>query len=140
MPDLAPTVGSLADEIRAKNAGPFWLTLDIFLRRDEDYELLIASGVLTPDCLSGLYGVPADQVQIFELPLLRAVKIPSRAPSPLAALMTVTSTPASNTSRCVTFLYRAGPKARWTPTLRAYTLAAERTMRKRFRLVAPALG
>lgn len=75
MPDLAPTVGSLADEIRAKNAGPFWLTLDIFLRRDEDYELLIASGVLTPDCLSGLYGVPADQVQIFELPLLRAVKI-----------------------------------------------------------------
>lgn len=75
MPDLAPTVGSLADEVRAKNAGPFWLTLDIFLARDEDYELLIASGVLTPDRIGALYRVPADQVQIFELPLLRAVKI-----------------------------------------------------------------
>lgn len=75
MAEPALTVGALAAEVRSKNAGPFWLTLDIFLARGEDYRLLIDSGVLTAQRIAALYHVRAEEVQIFELPVLRAVKI-----------------------------------------------------------------
>lgn len=75
MPDTRSTVGQLAEQIRSKNAGPFWTTIDIFLRNDEDYERLLATHLLTPECLGRVYHVKPDRVQIFEIPRLRAVKI-----------------------------------------------------------------
>jgi Domain of unknown function (DUF4387) len=69
------TVGALADEVRSKNAGPFWITLDIFLSDDRDFQYLIESGVITAEKIGGLYRVPSEHVQIFALPLLHAIKI-----------------------------------------------------------------
>ena len=69
------TLGTLAGQIRSKNAGPFWVTIDIFLRNDHDYELAAAEGLLTPELVSRLYKVPATMVQIFRMPKLRVVKI-----------------------------------------------------------------
>jgi hypothetical protein len=69
------TVGALADEVRSKNAGPFWITLDIFLANEPDYEYVLESGVITPEQIGALYTVPPEHVQIFPLPLLRAIKI-----------------------------------------------------------------
>jgi hypothetical protein len=75
MPESAMTIGRLAEEVRSKNAGPFWMTLDIFLHTDEDYEYLSASGVLTGERIGCLYCVDPDHVQIFLLPNLRAIKV-----------------------------------------------------------------
>ncbi len=69
------TIGQLAEEVRSKNAGPFWTTLDIFLQTDEDYRFLIASNVVTPESIGRLYQVKPVGVQIFCLPGLRAIKI-----------------------------------------------------------------
>ena len=76
------TLGRLADQIRSKNAGPFWVTIDIFFRTDEDYELAAAENVLTPELIADLYKVPATMIQIFRVRNLRVIKIsyPRREP------------------------------------------------------------
>jgi hypothetical protein len=69
------TVGDVATLVRAKNAGPFWLTLDVFCDTDAGYERVAQSEAVTPESIGGLYGVPADQVRIFRIPELRVVKV-----------------------------------------------------------------
>lgn len=83
MPEQPTTLGGLAEEVRSKNAGPFWQTLDVFLRSDEDYQALLASRTLTPERISELYRVPAESVEIFPMKDLRAMKIsfPRRVPA-----------------------------------------------------------
>jgi hypothetical protein len=83
MPEHPTTLGCLADEVRSKNAGPFWQTLDVFLRSDEEYQALIASRTLTPERIAELYLVPAESVEVFHMKDLRAVKIsfPRRVPA-----------------------------------------------------------
>jgi len=73
--DAQLTIGDLAAQVRGKNAGPFWMTLDVFLRDDADFAFLTRSGVLTPAAIAVLYGVDAADVKYFELPTIRAVKI-----------------------------------------------------------------
>ena len=69
------TLGNVADLIRSKNAGPFWMTLDIFCGTDADYEAVAAPGTIEPRNIADLYGVPPDDVRIFHLPNLRAIKV-----------------------------------------------------------------
>ena len=77
------TVGDVAELVRSKNAGPFWLTLDIFCRTDEDYDVLAADPVLSPARVADLYRVDAGAVKIFRLPNLRVIKI--SFPRPLSS-------------------------------------------------------
>ena len=67
------TLDDLAFEVRSKNAGPFWMTLDVFLRDDEAYQ--IADTLITPDLIAELYQVDQESLQIFRVPDLRAVKV-----------------------------------------------------------------
>ena len=66
---------NVADLIRAKNAGPFWMTLDVFLPDDDVYQRVCSSGVVDPGVIGGLYKTPAEGVRIFRQPALRAIKI-----------------------------------------------------------------
>ena len=65
----------IADLVRAKNAGPFWLTLDVFLPTDDVYERVCASDVVDPEVIGELYRTPPGDVRVFRQPALRAVKI-----------------------------------------------------------------
>ena len=69
------TLDDIADLVRAKNAGPFWLTLDVFLPSDEAYERVCASDAVDPEVIAPLYRTTADQVQVFPMPALKAIKI-----------------------------------------------------------------
>jgi Domain of unknown function (DUF4387) len=69
------TLDDIADLVRAKNAGPFWITLDVFLPTDEAYERVRASDVVDPAVVAGLYRTTPDKVQVFPMPALRAIKI-----------------------------------------------------------------
>jgi hypothetical protein len=95
MPDTAPdalphagqpprTLDDLALEVRSKNAGPFWMTLDVFLPDDAAYR--IADVLITPEVIAELYHVAAESLQIFRIPQLRVVKVSFPRPLPQGSL------------------------------------------------------
>jgi hypothetical protein len=67
-------LGDIAAVVRSKNAGPFWMTLDVFFRTNEDFDRVRASGVLTAEKIGELYGVDPAEVKCFELPEIKAMK------------------------------------------------------------------
>jgi hypothetical protein len=76
MSDTArPTLGDLALEVRSKNAGPFWVTVELFMRDDEGYAIVADEEFINEAVVARLYDVPADGVQIFRIPSLHVVKI-----------------------------------------------------------------
>lgn len=72
MPD---TLQDLAIEVRSKNAGPFWVTMELFLRDEAAYTVAADPAFLNEDVIGRLYDVPADGVRIFHIPSLNVVKI-----------------------------------------------------------------
>jgi uncharacterized protein DUF4387 len=73
MPDAPLTLGDLELEVRSKNAGPFWMTLEAFMPDDHGYRL--ADALITTELISELYHVPPASLQIFRIPDLRVVKV-----------------------------------------------------------------
>ena len=73
MPDPPRTLGDLALEVRSKNAGPFWMTLEAFMPDDRTYR--IADALISAELISELYHVPLVSVQVFRVPDLRVVKV-----------------------------------------------------------------
>jgi hypothetical protein len=70
-----PTFGDLALEVRSKNAGPFWVTMELFMRDEAGYALAAAPENVSEDVVAALYDVRAEDVQIFRIPSLNVVKI-----------------------------------------------------------------
>jgi hypothetical protein len=69
------TVGSLAELVRSKNAGPFWQTIDIFFSSDENYRAVAENASLNTSAIARLYQVESDNIHIWHLPDIRVVKI-----------------------------------------------------------------
>jgi hypothetical protein len=67
------TLGDLALEVRSKNAGPFWMTLEAFMPDDESYR--IADALITTDLITELYQIAPESLQVFRIPQLRVVKV-----------------------------------------------------------------
>jgi hypothetical protein len=67
------TIGTLANEVRSKNAGPFWMTLEVFVDDKASYDAV--AGRITPEIISQLYAVAPDCVLIFPLPDIRVIKV-----------------------------------------------------------------
>lgn len=70
-----PTLGDFAIEIRSKNAGPFWVTLETFMRDAAGYRIAADEEFLNESVVERLYAVPAASVRIFRIPALNVVKI-----------------------------------------------------------------
>lgn len=68
-------LGELAQYVRSKNAGPFWVTVDIFCGEEAAYRRIAASPALSRERLAGVLGAPAGSLKIFRLPELRVIKI-----------------------------------------------------------------
>jgi hypothetical protein len=75
VPDGNLTLGDLAGQVRAKNAGPFWITLDVFFKNESDYQLVTNSTALSKQAIGRLYRVDPATVKYFELPDILALKI-----------------------------------------------------------------
>ncbi len=69
------TLAQTASYIRSKNAGPFWITIDIFCDTQEAYQRIKDSERLTAQAVSTLYHVSEMNTKIFYLPDLKTVKI-----------------------------------------------------------------
>jgi hypothetical protein len=72
---MPETLQDLATEVRSKNAGPFWVTIELFLRDAAAYAVAADPAYLNEEVIARLYGVPAGGVQLFHLPSLNVVKI-----------------------------------------------------------------
>jgi hypothetical protein len=73
------TLGDLAQQVRSKNAGPFWLTLDVFFADDFDYDQAI--DVLTTKAIADIYRVEPDRVRLYHLPNILVIKASFPRPS-----------------------------------------------------------
>ncbi len=75
MPESTLTLGEVADQVRSKNAGPFWITLDVFFKNEAGYQLVTSSAALSQQAIARLYQVDPTTVKYFELPSILALKI-----------------------------------------------------------------
>lgn len=75
MTDRKPTLGEMALEVRAKNAGPFWVTMELFMRDADGYAAVADETFINEDVIARLYDVDPAGIQIFRIPALNVVKI-----------------------------------------------------------------
>jgi hypothetical protein len=78
-------LGEIAEEIRAKNAGPFWITLDVFLD-PEHYDEVVRTGAITAETVGVLYDIDPGDIQIFHVPTVNAIKISFPRPASQGSL------------------------------------------------------
>ena len=76
------TVRDLAQYVRSKNAGPFWVTIDLMCADMAAYRELSRSNAVSVHSIAKLYGVAAERIQTFHIPTLLMIKIsfPRRIP------------------------------------------------------------
>lgn len=65
-------LGELVNNVRSKNAGPFWVTIDVFCGSDAAYTRL--NKLLTTAYVAAIYQQPKQATKRFELPELHVLK------------------------------------------------------------------
>ncbi|MEV6667164.1 DUF4387 domain-containing protein [Streptomyces nigra] len=87
MAETAPTtLGDLAHEVRSKNAGPFWVTMELFMRDEDGYRVAADETFLNEGTVARLYQLDEADVQLFRIPALNVVKISFPRPVGQASL------------------------------------------------------
>ena len=65
-------LGEVVEKVRSKNAGPFWLTIDIFCGDAETYQSIDAR--LATSTIADLLHQPEENLKRFSMPSLNVVK------------------------------------------------------------------
>ena len=68
-------VRDVCRHVRSKQAGPFWVTIDLFFDGQESYQRYHDSEALTGQRFAQLYGTDASQVKRFPVESLSVLKI-----------------------------------------------------------------
>lgn len=68
-------ISEAASYVRSKNAGPFWVTVDIFFDNTENYQYAKSSAHLSKEIIGQVYQISADQVKLFFMDQLQVIKI-----------------------------------------------------------------
>ncbi len=66
-------LGSIVQKVRSKNAGPFWLTIDIFCGSEQAYGQVIAQ--LKTAKVAQTLGANSQDLKRFDIPSLNVIKI-----------------------------------------------------------------
>lgn len=69
------TIKQVCRHVRSKNAGPFWVTIDLFFDGADNYRRYADSPVLAPALIQRLYGADPRLVRKYPVPKLHMVKI-----------------------------------------------------------------
>jgi hypothetical protein len=77
-----PRLVDVCRHVRSKNAGPFWITVDLFFHDAGAYARWADAPALQSAALAPLFGVPAASVKRFQVPDLCVLKLsyPRQAP------------------------------------------------------------
>ncbi|AUW57003.1 DUF4387 domain-containing protein [Sphingobium sp. SCG-1] len=76
------TVGEVCHYVRSKNAGPFWVTFDLFFKNKEAFDRYSRSPAIGPDTFKRLFGADPELVKSFPVESLEMVKISCVRPTP----------------------------------------------------------
>lgn len=69
------TVRDVCHHVRSKNAGPFWVTVDLFFKDAAAFDRFHGSAALGPDLFERLFGADPALVKHFPVPSLHMIKI-----------------------------------------------------------------
>ena len=77
-----PRLKEVCRYVRSKNAGPFWVTVDLFFDGPDSYAQYHADPAISAESVAAIYGVEIAHVKRFEVKSLNMVKIsyPRRSP------------------------------------------------------------
>ncbi len=70
-----PKLDEVCRYVRSKNAGPFWVTIDLFFDGPESYARYADDPALSAEAVARLYGVEPASVRRFKVDDLDVVKI-----------------------------------------------------------------
>lgn len=70
-----PTVADVCTLVRSKNAGPYWVTFDLFFDTPESFARYADSPALGADTFARLYGADPAMVKRFPIESLSILKI-----------------------------------------------------------------
>ena len=70
-----PKISEVCRSVRSKNAGPFWITLDLWFPDRETFDRYSQSVALQPAAIGALFGADPAQIKYFSVPNLFVVKI-----------------------------------------------------------------
>ncbi|MGA0604169.1 DUF4387 domain-containing protein [Caulobacter sp. KR2-114] len=77
-----PEIRDVCRHVRSKNAGPFWITLDLFFHDRATFDAWVGASALREDAIGRLFGAPAGMVRRFEVPELCVLKLSYPRPTP----------------------------------------------------------
>jgi len=76
------TLRDVCHQVRSKNAGPFWVTIDVFFDGDESYERYKDAPALSAEAIGRNFGADPTQVKRFAVDSLAVLKISYPRKSP----------------------------------------------------------
>ena len=77
-----PKLGEICRHVRSKNAGPFWVTVDLFFDGEEQYKRYRDTPALGPNTFARLFGTNPDLVKRIPVDNLHVIKISYPRPNP----------------------------------------------------------
>ena len=75
-------IQDLAQDVRSKNAGPFWVTLEIFCNNEDNYQAIKNSPHVTREKIAELYGVSHGSMKRFDMDNIQVIKFSYPRPQP----------------------------------------------------------
>lgn len=76
------TIAEICTDVRSKNAGPYWVTIDLFFDGAAKFAKYARSDALGPELFARLYGVEASLVKHFPVENLAMLKVSYPRKSP----------------------------------------------------------
>lgn len=70
-----PRLREICHHVRSKNAGPFWITIDIFFRDPDTMARHVDAVALSSRAIGARFGIDSDLVKRFPVPELGVLKI-----------------------------------------------------------------
>lgn len=77
-----PTLREVCRHVRSKNAGPFWVTFDLFFKDREAFAKYATHSAIGPATFERLFGTDPAQVKRIPVESLNMVKISCVRPTP----------------------------------------------------------
>ncbi len=77
-----PKLSEICRHIRSKNAGPFWVTVDLFFRDQDAYRTYKDNPALRPKTFADMYGADEREVKVVQVDSLAVVKVSFPRPKP----------------------------------------------------------
>jgi Domain of unknown function (DUF4387) len=70
-----PKLRDVCRYVRSKNAGPFWITVDLFFDGPDSFRRYRGDSAIAAPAIAALYGVDVQNVRRFEVDTLNVVKL-----------------------------------------------------------------